>query len=139
MKRPRSPTEPPQDPVLAQLDALINGPSPPPSLAPQPPDLPPRDPVLAQLDALISGNSSNTVAVSAPPRLCAPPPTLPPAVPPPVPKEEPYTRPTGPPGLLREFGGVRGYMRQLNIQEPEAHDAQALARLGPEPVAPREP
>ena len=134
MKRPRSPTEPPQDPVLAQLDALINGPSPPPLLSPQPPDLPPRDPVLAQLDALISGSSSNTVAVSAPPRLCVPLPA-----PPPIAKEEPYTRPTGPPGLLREFGGVRAYMRQLNIQEPKAHDAQAGARLGPEPVAPRKP
>ena len=43
MKRPRSPTEPPQDPVLAQLDALINGPSPAPWLAPQPTDLPPVD------------------------------------------------------------------------------------------------
>lgn len=137
MKRPRSPTEPPEDPVLAQLDALINGPSPVPWLAPQPPDLPPVDPVLAQLDALISGGegSSSAVAVSAPPRLCVP---LPPA-PPPVPQEEPYTRPTGPPGLLRDFGGVHGYMRQLKIQEPEAHDAQAGARLGPEPVAPRDP
>ena len=59
-----------RDPVLAQLDFLINGPSPkapradedalkpetePPLLTPLHPPLPASDPVLAQLDALING------------------------------------------------------------------------------------
>jgi len=96
-----------RDPVLAQLDFLINGPSktsrteelppPPPPPSPPLPPLPPlpppphppplvaRDPVLAQLDALING--------------------APAAVEEPVEEEL-----RGPPGILREFGGVKGWM-----------------------------
>lgn len=86
------------DPVLEQLHALINGhkvqrcdsPEPPPQLPPQlPPPLPTfiaHDPVLAQLDALINGA---------------------PAI---APATEPDVELSGPPGLFREFGGVRGWM-----------------------------
>lgn len=102
------------DPVLAQLDFLINGPpkaarveeeEPPP---PPPPLLAP-NPVLAQLDALING---------APPAAAAP--TA--AAPPPPPLLAPLTveaeEPRGPPGILREFGGVRGWMARHSSTSP---------------------
>lgn len=100
-----------RDPVLAQLDFLINGPlkvpraeeqengdgvaavpappPPPPLLSPLPP-LPAPDPVLAQLDALINGAPAAHAAESV------------------VEAEAEELR--GPPGILREFGGVRGWM-----------------------------
>ena len=86
-----------RDPVLAQLDFLINGPPktpraeeppqlpPPPPVQPPPPLLAP-NPVLAQLDALINGAPA---AVAA---------------------EAEAEEPRGPPGILREFGGVKGWM-----------------------------
>ena len=101
MKRERDETdEPPCDPVLAQLDFLING---PPKEARGPP---PPDPVLSQLDALINGG------VSAPPPIPlasrSAPPLMPPLLPPaPVVEDEPR----GPPGILREFGGIAGWLR----------------------------
>jgi len=96
-----------RDPVLAQLDFLINGPAskapradeepefepePPP---PMPPQLPAPDPVLAQLDALINGAPSARATAVAP-----------------EPEE-----PRGPPGILREYGGVRGWMAMRGYQE----------------------
>jgi len=104
MKRERDePDGPPCDPVLAQLDFLING---PPKEARAEPPPPAPDPVLAQLDALINGGASAptpapAIAISAPPPL---PPLMAPL---PVAEDEPR----GPPGILREFGGVRGWMR----------------------------
>lgn len=106
-----------RDPVLAQLDFLINGPSPkapraedveqpPPPPAPAPPPLlpllhtplPAPDPVLSQLDALINGApSAQATAVAEP--------------------EEPR----GPPGILREYGGVRGWMAMRNPQQDDRH------------------
>ncbi len=89
-----------RDPVLAQLDFLINGPPktpraeepppppPPPPVQPPPPPLLAPNPVLAQLDALINGAPAAAVAAEA------------------VEEEEPR----GPPGILREFGGVKGWM-----------------------------
>ena len=112
-----------RDPVLAQLDFLINGPSlkapraedaeeaphaplptPPP---PAPPLLPPLhaplpapDPVLSQLDALINGAPAAHAA---------------------SPVKEPE-EPRGPPGILREYGGVRGWMAMRNPQpQDDAH------------------
>jgi len=98
-----------RDPVLAQLDFLINGPPktprgeeqekedgvaavpalPPPPPLPSPPPLPASDPVLAQLDALINGTPFAPLATD------------------PVADPE---EPRGPPGILREYGGVRGWM-----------------------------
>ena len=103
------------DPVLAQLDFLINGPpkaartedaveEPPP---PPPPLLAP-NPVLAQLDALINGAPP---AAAAPTAAAAPPPLLAPLT---VEAEEPR----GPPGILREFGGVRGWMARHASTSP---------------------
>ena len=110
-----------RDPVLAQLDFLINGPSPkaprtedaeeapPPSLPPPPPapappllpplhtPLPAPDPVLSQLDALING----APAAHAADRVKEP--------------EEPR----GPPGILREYGGVRGWMAMRSGQQQD--------------------
>ncbi len=107
-----------RDPVLAQLDFLINGsaskaprgeeeptpgpeplpppPPPPPLLPPLHTPLPAPDPVLSQLDALINGAPA---AVAADPVVVEP--------------EEPR----GPPGILREYGGVRGWMAMRNQQE----------------------
>jgi len=87
--------------VLAQLDFLINGP--PKEARAEPPA---QDPVLAQLDALINGGggSGASAPAAAPPLLPPLPPLLPPA--PPVEAE-----PRGPPGILREFGGVKGWLR----------------------------
>ena len=107
-----------RDPVLAQLDFLINGPTkaprvegeqeredgvaavpahppPPPLLSPPPPPLPASDPVLAQLDALINGTPFAPLATE-------------PVVEPQEPQEP--QEPRGPPGILREFGGIRGWM-----------------------------
>lgn len=98
-----------RDRVLEQLDFLINGPSkapraeeqekedgvtaaqafpPPPPLLSAPP-LPASDPVLAQLDALINGTPLTPFPTE------------------PVVEEQ---EPRGPPGILREFGGIRGWM-----------------------------
>ena len=111
MKRPRSPTEPPEDPVLAQLDALINGTAELPFEPPEP-QVPVADPVLAQLDALINGGggAADAPALVTPVALVLPPPPVL------VQDEEPV--PKGPPGLLREFGGVHAYMRMLRLGEP---------------------
>ena len=76
-----------------------------------------QDPVLAQLDALINPGASASAAppVSLPtpvglvlPAAAPPPPLLAPQSAP-----EPDPEPRGPPGLLREFGGVKGYMASL--------------------------
>ena len=95
MKRPLD------DPVLAQLDFLINGP--PKEARAEPP---PPDPVLSQLDALINGGASAPPPVPA--AAHAPPPLMPPLLQPmPVVEDEPR----GPPGILREFGGIAGWLR----------------------------
>ena len=105
------------DPVLAQLDFLING---PPKAArteeaveeepPPPPPLLAPNPVLAQLDALING--APPAAASRPPMsAAAAPPLLAPLT---VEAEEPR----GPPGILREFGGVRGWMARHASTSP---------------------
>lgn len=106
------------DPVLAQLDFLING---PPKAArteeapaekeegpPPPPPLLAPNPVLAQLDALINGAPPPAAAPTA---AAAPPPLLAPLT---VEAEEPR----GPPGILREFGGVRGWMARHAATSP---------------------
>ena len=108
------------DPVLAQLDFLINGPpkaarteeppaekelqEPPPLLAP--------NPVLAQLDALING--APPAAAAAPMPAAAPPPLLAPLAP--AVDDDDVRR--GPPGILREFGGVRGWMARHASTSP---------------------
>ena len=104
------------DPVLAQLDFLINGPpkaarveeavaaAPPPPTPPPPPLAP--NPVLAQLDALINGAPVPAAASAASP--VAPPPLLAPLLAPVVDDVDDVRR--GPPGILREYGGVRGWM-----------------------------
>ena len=99
------------DPVLAQLDFLINGPPKAPRLeqpqqeheqetaaAAAPPPLAP-NPVLAQLDALINGAPAPAPATAPP--LLAPLAAAETA-------DDDELR--GPPGILREFGGVRGWM-----------------------------
>ena len=100
MKRERDESdEPPCDPVLAQLDFLING-SPKEARG-----LPAQDPVLSQLDALINGGAS---APTPTPATTSAPPLLPPLLPPaPVVEDEPR----GPPGILREYGGIAGWLR----------------------------
>ena len=112
------------DPVLAQLDFLINGPpkaarteeapaekeEAPPPPPPPPPPLPlplAPNPVLAQLDALING---------APTAAAAPPPLLAPLAPVVVNDDDDVRR--GPPGILREFGGVRGWMARHAATSP---------------------
>lgn len=116
MKRPRSPTEPPEDPVLAQLDALINGAAEAPAEPPAP-HVAVVDPVLAQLDALINGgtDAADAPVLVTPVALVLPQPPPPPAL---VQQAEEEPVPKGPPGLLREFGGVHGYMRMLSLGEP---------------------
>ena len=108
MKRERDEDLPCHDPVLAQLDFLINGPpqgprpeappapAPAPALPPAPPPAPivPQDPVLVQLDALING---------APPV---------PSAAPAASEEAADDVRAGPPGILREYGGVKGWMRR---------------------------
>ncbi len=120
-----------RDPVLAQLDFLINGstskaprgeeeatpapeplppsPPPPPLLPPLHTPLPAPDPVLSQLDALINGAPAAVAASLV--------------------KEEPE-EPRGPPGILREYGGVAGWLRArgyaaspTRITPPPADDA----------------
>ena len=123
MKRERESDPCLHDPVLAQLDFLINGPpkavrgpeddarmqAPPPSQPPQPSQPPPPllrplspaaslptpDPVLAQLDALINGGAPAAIASTSTEN---------------VQEDEDDAALRGPPGLLREFGGVRGWM-----------------------------
>ena len=130
MKRPPE-DGPPVDPVLAQLDALINGAAtaPPPAKAVRTEPAVAQDPVLAQLDALINPGASASAAppVSLPTPVglvllpAAPPPLL---APQPEPEPEPELR--GPPGLLREFGGVKGYMATMMLRA-DAEDAAAGA------------
>ena len=114
----------PVDPVLAQLDALINGAAaaPPPAKAVRTEAAVAQDPVLAQLDALI--NPGTGAAQPLPPIHFATPVglVLPPPLPPPPLARPPEAR--GPPGLLREFGGVKGYMATLRV---DAEDAAASA------------
>ena len=127
MKRPRSPSAVPDDPVLAQLDALING---PPSTdapaaepaSPPPAALPAANPVLAQLDALINPGAAATplpVHFATPVALVLPPPPL---APPPIvaEPEEPLLPLSSPAwrhaGLLREYGGVHAWMRLLSLE-----------------------
>jgi hypothetical protein len=118
------------DPVLAQLDFLING---PPKAArieeapaekeeepPPPPPLLAPNPVLAQLDALINGAPVAAAAGPSAPA-AAPPPLLAPLAP--VVDDDDVRR--GPPGILREFGGVRGWMAR--------HAATSPARSTPPP------
>jgi hypothetical protein len=104
MKRERDEADAlPCDPVLAQLDFLING---PPKEARGPP---PPDPVLAHLDALINGGGGASAPAAAPMATTSgAPPFLPPLLSPAPPVE---AEPRGPPGILREFGGIRGWLR----------------------------
>lgn len=126
---------PPVDPVLAQLDALINGTSlPPVAKAPRTDEVAP-DPVLAQLDALINPGTATTTAaasIASPPATFATPVALvlpqPPLLAPLLPEPEPEPVPRGPPGLLREFGGVRGYMAMLSLRS-DAQDAPSSSSV----------
>ena len=120
------------DPVLAQLDALINGTSPPPvAKAPRTDEVAP-NPVLAQLDALINPGTATTTTTTCPPAILVTPVALvlpqPPLLSPLLPEPELEPVPRGPPGLLREFGGVRGYMASLSLRA-DAQDAPASAGL----------
>lgn len=137
-----------RDPVLAQLDALINGithtpqtspkaartevsktPHPPPHPFSPPPLLVPQDPVLSQLDALINpgANTAPLVHFATPVALVLPQSQPPPLLAPPallaLPEPEPIV--CGPPGILREFGGVKGWMALL--QRANAHDTARSA------------
>lgn len=122
MKRPTE-DGPPIDPVLAQLDALINGTTAPPPTKVVRTEEPivAVNPVLAQLDALI-----NPGAGTVPPIHFATPNAL--VLPPPPPPllaalehtPEPTPEPRGPPGLLREFGGVMGYIATLRADAKDA-------------------
>ena len=139
-----------RDPVLAQLDALINGvthtsqtspkaprtevsetPHPPPHPFSPPPLLVPQDPVLSQLDALINpdANAAPLVHFATPVAL-----VLPQSQPPPLlalPDPEPIV--CGPPGILREFGGVKGWMALL--QRANAHNTGSEVGLQVDAVA----
>lgn len=109
MKRERDDPDPCHNPVLAQLDFLINGPpkearheapaeAPPPLL-----ELPPplhQDPALLQLDALINGTPMAAPALPAPPH----------------PED---TVQAGPPGLFREFGGIKGWLRLRGFDQSQ--------------------
>ena len=114
---------PPVDPVLAQLDALINGTAPPPptkTVRTEEPPLVPPDPVLSQLDALINPGAhaaAPPVHFATPAALVLPP--LPAQPPPPLPAPEPELR--GPPGILREYGGIKGWLAML--KRADAQDA----------------
>ena len=106
---------PGHDPVLEQLDFLINGPpkepraeAPPATpVAPPPPPQPlvPHDPVLLQLDALINGGPPAPATSLAP--------------------EEDSVQ-TGPPGIFREYGGIRGWLR-LHCTSPSRSTPPSLA------------
>ncbi|MBN38451.1 MAG: hypothetical protein CMI29_08300 [Opitutae bacterium] len=118
---------PPVDPVLAQLDALINGTTAaaPPTKVVRTEAAVAQDPVLAQLDALINPGTGTAQApppihFATPVGLVLPPPPLAPLPPLLAAGSEP--EPRGPPGLLREFGGVKGYMATLRA---DAEDAAA--------------
>ena len=123
MKRP-SEDGPPVDPVLAQLDALINGAAAaePPIKAVRTEPVVAQDPVLAQLDALINPGAEQATA-PPPVHFATPVALVLPSPPPPLllaPLEpEPPPEPRGPPGLLREFGGVKGYMATLRCADAE--------------------
>jgi len=116
---------PPVDPVLAQLDALINGTAVPPptkTVRTEEPPLVPSDPVLSQLDALINPGAhaaappmhfATPAALVLPPLQAQPPPLLAPA------DLEPELR--GPPGILREYGGIKGWLALL--KRADAQDA----------------
>ena len=127
MKRPLSPDTLPADPVLAQLDWLINGGgggNTPPTISTDapPPSLPAPDPVLSQLDALINPGSASSaappLALATPVALVLPPQPPPPAIaaaPPPL--LAPLSQPAAVTpvcrrhaGVLREEGGVLAWM-----------------------------
>ena len=122
MKRPRSPSAVPADPVLAQLDALINGP--PASASPPPAALPAVNPVLAQLDALINpgGGAGTSATATAPPPVHFATPVALVLPPPPIvaAPEEPLLPLNSPAwrhaGVLREYGGVHAWMRLLSLE-----------------------
>lgn len=131
MKRPTE-EESFHDPVLAYLDSLINGPppakaprveapplppvsSPPPLMLPLPPLA--QDPVLAQLDALINGGGIGSIGSYGTSASTS-------TNPDPEPDHNPYDALRGPPGLLREFGGVRGWMAS---HEANANDAATMS------------
>lgn len=115
----RSPEDgPPVDPVLAQLDALINGTGrPPPAKAARTEVVVARDPVLERLDALVNPGASANASASAepPPVHFATPVAL--VFPPPP---QPALEPRGSPGLLREFGGAKAYMATLRADAEDA-------------------
>ncbi len=124
MKRPRSPDALPVDPVLAQLDALINGGT-SEEIVVAPAALPAANPVLAQLDALINPGAAQAAPTVALPLL--PSPSAPPLLRPQEPQqqaEEPLLPLNHPAwrhaGLLREFGGVKAWMRSLRSSDAEA-------------------
>ena len=130
MKRPTE-DGPPIDPVLAQLDALINGTTAPPPTKVVRTEEPvvAVNPVLAQLDALINPGAGTVPPIHfATPNalvLPLPPPPLLAALeyapePTPDPTPEPTPGPHGPPGLLREFGGVMGYIATLRADAKDA-------------------
>lgn len=132
MKRPTE-DGPPIDPVLAQLDALINGTtaSPPTKVVRTEEPIVAVNPVLAQLDAILNPGAGAVPPIHfATPNalvLPLPPPPLFAALeyapePTPDPTPEPTPEPRGPPGLLREFGGVMGYIATLRA---DAQDAAA--------------
>lgn len=118
MKRERDEDPLCHNPVLAQLDFLINGPKAPPHEAPPPQQplpppvapptcLVPQDPVLMQLDALINPSD----AAAPPPLTFSTPVAL--VVPPRVEAGQAADDVrAGPPGILREYGGVEGWMRR---------------------------
>ena len=117
MKR-TSEERPPLDPVLAQLDALINGAPPRPTKAvrTEEPPLVARDPVLAHLDALINPGQSAALPI----HFATPVALVLPLPPPPLLALEHAPEPRGPPGLLRELGGVKGYMAMLRADAEDA-------------------
>ena len=130
MKRPRSPDTLPVDPVLAQLDALINGGISEEIVGGAPAALPATNPVLAQLDALINPEAAQAAPTAAPPllpSLSAPPPLLRPQEP--QEKEEPLLPLNHPAwrhaGLLREFGGVKAWMRSLHSSSNGSAEAES--------------
>ena len=73
-----------------------------------------QDPVLAQLDALINGGGIGSCGTSASASASTNP------NPDPEPGHNPYDALRGPPGLLREFGGVRGWMASHRANAKDA-------------------
>ena len=138
MKRPLSPDTLPADPVLAQLDWLINGGdgggsgnTPTISIDAPPPSLPAPDPILSQLDALINPGSASSaappLALTTPVALVLPPQPPPPAIaeaPPPLLALSSQPAAATPvcrrhAGVLREEGGVLAWMAsRLALAEP---------------------